>query len=291
LGLLFPSADTPRLCASEKTCLTLGFDYSSIYIDRSNQNWQLTLDMEIAETNLSGSKRLTPTTELGFEQRFFHLAGGFLDEFIITFHNTFGFPHYSGQVAAPRNHFAHQVIHKEVSWEAPLPNLILVGDLSFWIKTLLYDSHVWTYAAKVVVELPTGSVTNGLANGAPEAAFLLLGSWNRGGFSSTVNVGLTFPTLIKRGERYALRGVFTGFSALSYRFHPRWTAVIQTTLAASPYEDSGYHVLDHIWSNLVIGLKVRLPNEQCMSFGFLEDLSQVSPDFTVSLRLSSSCSS
>ena len=72
--------------------LVFNFDYSNTIIDRSNDLESLFLDMEHLSTETRFHAGLGKGFELGVALPFHIMYGGFLDSFISSYHDAFGFP-------------------------------------------------------------------------------------------------------------------------------------------------------------------------------------------------------
>ena len=208
LGGLYPSMDTPHIKEGPSPQLAFGFYYSSIFIDRGSPQWSMLLDMELMELSLSAKQALHRNVEVGVEQRIARLNGGFLDEFIISFHDLFGFPHYTGQKEAPRNRFKYRWRQGDNQWAAPYHNVFLLRDIELWLKFSFLRSRYFDAGLKILVQAPTGSALMGLSNGSPEGAIVLLLRTALHPLTLNVNLGGVLPTTMRRAEPYPLQAVF-----------------------------------------------------------------------------------
>jgi len=87
----------------------LSIDTSSNYTVNSATREQITLDSEVCRTAVTTRYGITPNFEAGIEIPYYVQGGGFLDGFIVDWHNTFGLPQ-GGRDTAPKNriHYSYR---------------------------------------------------------------------------------------------------------------------------------------------------------------------------------------
>jgi hypothetical protein len=105
---LFLDVDAPFLeTASIENSFSANFSYSSVYLVRESSEWSIGLDMEIAELDLRFRKNIKDFIEVGVDLPFLSFNSGFMDDFLRSYHNAFGFPDY-GRSNRPDNEFLYE---------------------------------------------------------------------------------------------------------------------------------------------------------------------------------------
>lgn len=102
-----PSLGNAHLLPPGKGELRLTLDYASNYIADAHEGETIILDGESARFTFSGRYGIKKDWEVGLEIPFLLMGGGFLDNFIINYHSTFGFPQ-GGRDRAPRDRLLYQ---------------------------------------------------------------------------------------------------------------------------------------------------------------------------------------
>ena len=106
---LFLSVNAPYLeSASLQDSFAASLSHSSIYLVDNSSEWDIGLDMEISELNLRFRKSINNFIELGVEVPILSFNSGFMDGFLDSYHDTFGFPDY-GRSNRPDNDFLYEV--------------------------------------------------------------------------------------------------------------------------------------------------------------------------------------
>jgi hypothetical protein len=97
-----PTAGNAVLLPPGRKEVGLTLDHSSNYVLEQDTREKILLDGETTRLTLGGQYGFTQRFELGIEIPYISHSGGFLDGFIIDYHNLFGFPQ-GGRDQAPRN--------------------------------------------------------------------------------------------------------------------------------------------------------------------------------------------
>ena len=90
---------------------SVSLSHSSVYLVRDSSEWFLGLDMEITELNLIFKRNIRDFIELGADLPLVSFSSGFMDSFINSYHEAFGFPDY-GRSSRPDNKFLYEVTRK-----------------------------------------------------------------------------------------------------------------------------------------------------------------------------------
>ncbi len=282
LGLLYPSADTPRVLSDGDVSARADLHYSSIFFQDNNPGWKYIFDMELAEVTF-GLRRGFGPFEGGMELPLFYMGEGFLDQAILDGHQRFGFIDYNGQREAPRNRYLYSVIHNDKVWNAALPHTVALGDVTVWLKReLLADRH-GGLAAKLLVQAPSAISESGLGNGAWEYGLMLIGQQRLEDAELTVNAGVINPGFIDRGDRLALKPMYLCDLAVEHFFMKRLSALMQLSYVTSPYGEEAADMFRKPWLAITFGGRYVTASGRAIDISFTEDLSQTAPDFTFSL--------
>ncbi len=286
-GLLYPEPDEAAVVDEESPHrISVHEDYTSIFLIGSYAGWVFDFDMELWQTTIDFRKIIASGLEAGIQQPIFRLGGGFLDEYVLDFHDAFGFPNYEGQKEAPRNRFLYYLNHNGRIWNAPKSETFFLGDTSIWLKKEILETPDRTLSLKMIVQPPVSSTSDGLGNGAWEAAAVLLLDVSRGKYDTNLSIGIVEPGYIDRGERLDLNAFGIVHASTSYRFYERWQLILQGGAATSPYSDSGIIKLENSSVTIAFGLRYTTADNEEIVIGFLEDLSGTAPDFTMHMSAS-----
>ncbi len=279
MGLLFPTFESAPVRPAGKTEFRVQMDYSNIFYFRARKSFVAGFDLEEAELSFSAKRSFGHGMEVGIEQPFYRLGGGFLDQYILDYHSTFGFPDLPGQRAAPRNRYLATFIHNGVVWNSPASDRFTLGDPTIWVKKRLFRYGGSTLSAKVAVQPPLASTTDGLGNGAWEVGALLLYQQKFERLELNFDIGSILPRYIDRGERFDLSNFTIIRAGGEYPLNGRFALLLQGSYVTSPF-------IETIWDEVTFGLRYATSTGKQITFGFLEDLSQTAPDFTFHLSFS-----
>ncbi|MFQ5433031.1 MAG: DUF3187 family protein [Nitrospinota bacterium] len=285
-GLLYPEPESAKTAPPGKNSVRFDFDYSSIYFFANNGTWQTNFDMELTQFTIDLRRGgLYWNLEAGVSQPFFYAGGGFMDDFILDYHRAFGFPDYAGQRAAPRNRYLYRVSNGQSTWNRPTPYSFSVGDGSLWLKKVFYKIDSFVASVKAVTQPPMASTTDGFGNGAWEHAFLLLVEKSFDIFELTFNAGIVRPGSINRGENRRLESYSIMHGAAQYNITNRLSFIAQGTVVTSPYSEPMPKKFLKTWRAVTFGFSYLTRAKRRISLGFLEDLSETGPDFTIHLSV------
>lgn len=281
LGLLFPAPDSPTATPEGAWRTDISADYSSIFMNDSRAGWDFKFDMELAQATLRAARGLSPELEAGFEFPVYHQGGGFMDDAILDYHRMFGFPDYVGQRAAPSDRYRHYVDHNGTPWRSAPPHRVTPGDATFWLKREVDAFDAAGAAVKLLAQAPTASTDGGLGNGAWEYAAFFIVAEALDGVEGTLNMGLSVPGYIDRGERYTLNPYVIMNVAAEYRWTARFIPEAQFTFATSPYGPGAPEMWQWAWMAVTVGARWITDGGRALEFSLTEDLSFTAPDFTV----------
>lgn len=271
--------------------LRLTMDLANHYATNRNARENIVLDGESTRLTLSGRYGIGRQAELGMEIPFLILGGGFLDNFIESYHSTFGFPN-GGREMAGRNRllFRYQkngvtLLNREQSGQG-------LGDVSVTGGWQLYQSaderrHL---ALRGSLKLPTGDTDSLFGSGSTDLALWMTGSMRRdfdlGQFSlfgAAGVMGMTKGKILPDQQRPAV-----GFGALGVGFSPaQWIELkIQANAHTSFYSGSDLAEVSGASAQLTVGGALHFSAKTSLDVGVTEDIVVgTSPDVVFHLSL------
>jgi len=170
---LFLNVNAPYLeSASLQDSFAASLSHSSIYLVERSAEWDMGLDMEITELNFRFRKSINNFIELGVEVPILSFNSGFMDGFLDSYHDTFGFPDY-GRSNRPDNKFLYEVKKNDRVIVKGESGHIAVGDIRVTVKKTLLKGDP-AISIKGEIELPTGEPETGYGNGSIDAGIGLL---------------------------------------------------------------------------------------------------------------------
>jgi hypothetical protein len=265
--------------------------YSNLLERASTPALDLNFDMEYLRLDLNASYGLTPDLEIGVDIPFVHFGGGFLDGFVRTFHEAFGFPNgFRGSV--PDNRFSYKLAVGGTNVFNYPPAGFELGDVILHVKQQLAgEDKDWPDLSWFAeIKLPSGKRSRGVGSGAPDFGFgaALTASYRRlhGHFNAAYYV-LGGNSMLDK-YKYMFNQMFSYMVAGEITILPTWSALVQ--LDGSTPLFTG--IRDDQWNgvplNLTLGFKGEErdmvgKNDFIWQVGFSEDVTAKGPsvDFTV----------
>ena len=260
-------------------------DYASNYVDDTNAGEHIVLDGETARLTLNGRYGLTRGVECGIEIPYVINGGGFLDGFIINFHDFFGLPQ-GGRDQAPRNRLLYLYTRDSAEKMRIDSSSSGLGDISLNAGFQLYHDgkeYPNSVALRTSLKLPTGDSGQLHGSGSTDLAIwlaassdhkLATGHWTI--FGDAGIMGMTNGNVIEGQQRnlVGFGNVGAGWSPLS------WIAFKVQLDAHTPfYKDSQLRELNADAVQLIIGGTLSLSKQTSLDIGVSEDLIvSTSPD-------------
>lgn len=267
--------------------------YTSLFLAGSDpaSGSSIRMDGEVWRSAAAARVGLGHGFDLGVELPFVHAGGGFLDAFVIDWHDAFGFPD-QGRDRAPRNDFevraasgAGTVYELERADFALADVPIELG----WTPLAAGEDSPFGFGLRAAVELPTGDADRGLGSGGVDVAVGAFGEWRGDTVAWTAHAQHTFAASPDRAEAAgaAFRDVTSLGLGVEVALADRFWLLASTewetaTLRALPFDRAA----DPQWL-LWTGLRYGLADGARVEIGLGEDLSPyVAPDFTAWLAFS-----
>ncbi len=282
VSLLFVSLapDKASSLANGRTAFDISFDYSNIITGQDFENESLFLDLEYLRTAVVFKRGLPKRVELGASIPFYVYYGGFLDPFVGGFHNLFGLPNFlRGQTENGQTRY-------ELITNAGTPflgdeSLTAVGDISVHFKKTLFEKERYAVAVRSDLKLPAGNPETLSGSGATDlgigAAFDRI--TDRWAFYTNANF-----QFLGQPDAFRAKNYFSFMVGFDLRLKPRMTAHLQVD-HARPFVESQLPIFNEGAQQLALGLRWRYSDRFVYEWRFVEDLSNVSTDFTVAFQI------
>jgi hypothetical protein len=265
--------------------------FSNVFEYRTTGNTQLTFDMEIWRTALTYEYGITDNLDLKIELPFLSTMGGFLDEFIQSYHTTFGFPN-GGRELEPNGQYRFLLINNGVTlFDAPSSPFGL-SDMTLRAKFLLPES--WHHlpikiAVAPYIKLPTGKITNGFSSGYTDlgAALLVEADYRR--FHFVTQAGMVIVSGHEKIDSILRNAFFQFGQSVEFQITNGLSAIAQLTGNTSAFTNVSASELTNIALDLNLGVAGSLPlnqrvlNEIYYQFSFSEDAMGHGPSVDFSL--------
>lgn len=289
-----PAESSAVISPPGKFSSALTFDLASNYSSSSKNSETILLDGESYRWAVATRYGVNDRLEVGIEIPWISVSGGFLDSFIIDWHDTFGLPQ-GGRDAALKNELNYRYADSGGqrllldSSGSGFGDIVLSGGLKLYDEktAALHDS----LALRATVKLPTGDSDELRGSGALGGTISLCGSSNHfsewgalGLFGSLGGMLSAKGDLLKDQQESA-----AAFGTLGLGVGPApWISFKLQLNANTPlYKDSSLTELSDAAVMLVMGGALLLPGDYQLDIGVSEDIAvDTAPDVAFHLGLS-----
>ncbi len=168
--------------------------YSSLFLGGEGGGNSFEMDGEVLRTGLKAAVGLGQGVSAGVELPLLHTTGGFLDGFLIAWHDLFGLPDQNRD-EAPRNLFSVRAEHQGVEAWAVEESGLELGDVPMaltWSFLPADEDGAFGAAVRAAVEWPTGDEDDGFGSGGVDTAVGVLGELRLGHVALTAHLQHTF---------------------------------------------------------------------------------------------------
>lgn len=288
-----PATGDPFVVQQGKGEVGLSLNAASNFAKDSNANEQILLDGETYRYALSLKYGLFPGLEAGVEIPYYQYGGGFMDGFIIGWHDTFQMSQ-GGRDRAPKNRYLYQYtrdgqtrLYRDNSGNA-------LGDISLSAGYQLLKTEGDAPAAvalRASLKLPTGSSGELTGSGSTDFSLSLAGGKKFvtpiGGaeiYGDFGGLALTTGDVLRDQQRHLV-----AFGSLGGGWSPFSVLALKVELDAHTpfYTGSDLRVLSMSSAQLVVGGTVALGETTTLDLGVSEDVVvKTAPDvmFHINLR-------
>jgi len=258
--------------------------YSNLFLLGSGPNsarWKM--DGEYLRAAASVRAGLGSGLELGLEAPFAHTSGGFLDSFVIDYHDTFGLPDQNRQ-NNPRDAFeiAARRGGSDV-WTVSEESATLL-DVPLWLAWQITDpADGLGLAVRGGVELPTGNDRRGYGNGEIDTSVGVVLERHAFGCGVYGHAQHTFAGTPdqSRDQGLRFRDVTSAGLAVEAPLDTGLAALLQVEWETSTLRAVDTPTLQREQLLLWVGFRLGLDRDTNVEVGFGEDLiGLASPDFT-----------
>lgn len=280
---LFIHIDSPYLeTASTENSFSVSLSHSSIYLVESSSEWDIGLDMEITELNLMFRKNIRDFIEVGIELPLISFSSGFMDGFINSYHDVFGFPDY-GRSERPSNEFLYEVRRNGILIIKGEGGHTGIGDIRFTFKKPLLKGDP-AISVRGDIELPTGDAKKGFGNGSLDTGIsILLDKKLSEKIKSYLNLGVVFPGDLKGHETVNLKTFIHGGVGIEFLAGENFNFIGQVFLQGSPFPETDISPVDRTAILLSLGGRFSSGNNS-LELSFTEDPNTSgAPDFTINI--------
>jgi hypothetical protein len=285
---LFLNVNAPYLgSASIEDSFSASLSHSSIYLVDNSSQWDMGLDMEITELNLRFRKSIDNFIEFGVEVPILSFNSGFMDGFLDSYHDAFGFPDY-GRSNRPDNDFLYEVKRNGTVVVKGESGRIAVGDIRFTLKKPLIQGDP-VISIQGEIELPTGKPETGYGNGRIDAGIGLLMDKKIGdAWKTYLNLGAIFPGDLKGHKRVDLKSFIWGGAAIEAALWKTISLLGQAFIQGSPFPETDIAAVDKTAVLLSLGGRYHSGNSS-FELSLTEDPNTSgAPDFTLNFTFKQS---
>jgi hypothetical protein len=240
------------------------------------------MDLELTELAIRLKKRIGDRTEIGLDVPFLRPTEGFLDRPLAHLHTALGTGDYDRH-ERPYNSFLYEVLYQGKPVILPESDKSGIGDVRLAAKRIVLDgSSLVSILANV--ELPTGDAKTGYGNGSYDASLAVLVDIDLGKtYRGYGNVGAVFPGALKGYQTVPMRTYYYAGFGIEAAWWERFSAIVQTVVASSPYPDTGIRQVDWPGVLLVFGGRYSFGSSS-LEFSLTEDPDTAgAPDFILNV--------
>ncbi|MFN3240452.1 MAG: DUF3187 family protein [Planctomycetota bacterium] len=258
--------------------------YTSLFLNGSNPQGAWFMDGEVLRAALDAKVGLGEGLQLGLQLPFAHTSGGFLDDFIIDYHDLFGFPDQN-RSTSPKDEFvvnASQGATTVWSKQESGAELLDVPVHLAWQLQPPGDERLGL-TLRGGFELPTGDQDAGYGNGEVDFAFGVVAEYRRAGIGYSMTAQHTFAGTPRpsRDVGFAWQDVTSIGGAIELPLSQDLAAIVQAEWETSTLRELGPRVASREQLLLWVGGRWNPTPDWAVEIGFGEDLiGLASPDFT-----------
>ncbi len=274
--------------ASIENSLSFSLSHSNTYTVQNSSNWIINLDMEITELNFRYKRIVGDLLELGMDVPVLGFSDGFMDGFLISYHDTFSFSGYKRN-NRPRNEFLYEV-RRNGNLVVEGKTGIWLGDIRLTVKKPLISlasrsgSDSLNLSVKADLELPTGRAKRGYGNGNFDTGVsVLLDKSLSDSVMTYWNFGAVFPGDVKGYETVNLKNFIYGGAALEWALEKSFSLLAQIQGQSPIYPETDLLAVDRTAYLLTIGGRINAENGG-FELSLAEDINASgAPDFIINM--------
>lgn len=286
----FPLNSSATITPAGKLNVALIQEIANDFSVGSNSGERLVFDGEAYRTTVTVTYGINEKIDTGINIPYLLYGGGFLDHFIIDWHDTFGMKQ-GGRNRAPKGGVNYSYSKNGIEKLKMSGSGSGVGDISLTAGRKLHEETDSNLSIRAALKLPTGDSGALRGSGSTDLSLALCGStsgttgWGRLGlFGSAGLLAMTASRIIAdQQENFAIFGTLgTGWTPAS------WLSFKLQLNANSPlYRQSSLKQLANSAIMMTTGGTLMLPDNYRLDLGVAEDISvSTAPDVTFHFGLS-----
>jgi len=281
-ALVVPFASPYLESAAVQDAASVSVSHSSVYVTEQAPSWKVNMDFELTELAVRLKKRVGDRTEVGIDVPFIRYDEGYLDRPLANYHKALGAGDY-GRHERPQNEFLYELVRNGRPVIKAKSDTSGIGDARLTFKQELTGGHPLV-SILGSVELPTGDPKTGFGNGRYDGACALLLDLDLGRtYRGYANAGAVFPGALKGYEIVPMHAYYYAGFGIEAAWWERFTVIVQTVAASSPYPITGIRQVDSPGILLVFGGRYAF-GASSLEFSLTEDPSTAgAPDFIMNV--------
>ncbi len=288
-----PSIDDARLVARNQTTLRFSLDLASNFTSGSNAVEDLELDGETYRTTLTFRRGISDRIEVGVDIPYVAHNSGFLDGFIVDWHDAFGLSQ-GGRDRAPQDLLNYRYSRNGTDLFNVTRNTSGLGDIRLTGAYQLSQTQRFpkrAVALRTSVKLPTGDSDRLLGSGGTDIAVWVtlteqrrVGKHHWGWFGGGGVMLLGNGDILPDQQR---DHVLFGSIGIGWRPWPRIAFKLQMDAHSRFYDNSKLKQLNTDAAQLIMGGTISLSDKSALELAVSEDIVvNTAPDvnFHINLR-------
>ncbi|MDA8427913.1 MAG: DUF3187 family protein [Geobacteraceae bacterium] len=289
-----PAESSAAVLTAGRSGFSLTQDVASEYTARQTQNEWIVLDGESYRWSLSARYGIGDRFEAGIVIPYVMYSGGFLDGFIVDWHNAFNLPQ-GGRDSAPKNRLNYSYSKDGIQKLDMNHADSGIGDIALNSGMKLYEASDASFhdnaALRASLKLPSGASGSLRGSGSTDLALYLCGSMNNFTEWGSLGVfGSAGGMVMTRGDVLPdQQNNLVGFGTLGLGWGPaEWISFkLQLNGHTAFYRNSSLTELSTNSLMLVMGGALKLPGDCLLDIGVSEDVAvATAPDVALHLGLS-----
>lgn len=286
---LSPRPTAAQLPAAGAFQATAAYEYGSVYVNETNDQWQFLMDMEIAVFDLSMCYGITPDMAVRLDLPLVRMDSGFMDGFLDNYHNTLGLPNY-GREDRPENEFAHRLTKDGALWTAGESGGFEPADITvsaLWALSSSPFDTTWQSTLVTSIKLPTGDPGKAMGSGNLDIGLFLPVQTRQNAWTWHLMPGFMYhgdPDSVRADV--SARESYSLFAGAAYAYNEKLSLIGQLSYFSTPIETTGIAKIDDGAYSLTLGCRRNISRHWDVELALIEDIfTRSSPDFMVRLGI------
>lgn len=264
-------------------------EYSSVFMEESNDHWELLADMEITVVELSITYGISSQLAIRLDAPVASMDHGFMDGFLAGYHAALGLNNY-GREDRPDNDFAYHINKNSQPWVESEAGGWHLTDITVSVQSPLFSMAwppKWKSAFLSSLKLPTGDAKLGYGSGNVDLGLFLPSHWRLDNWSFFLMPGVIYhgdPDTL--GAHVSAQNSFSFFVGTSYEYNEKWCWLGQIGYMSTSIEKTSISKIDDGAYGLTIGVRRTFNRQYNIEFAFTEDIfTRAAPDFNMRVGL------